>query len=168
MKNKQRQRGFTLIELLVVISIIGLLSSVVIASLNSARIDGRNTARNSIVIQLRNAFNLAYNGSYPNVAVAYPCLTTSCSGGWSSFVADATVDAYLAPYMKKPTDPIDGTRGYGGFILLTPANWTASPPTWPNVYYIDYLLEPGGECPTGSYWGASANYVQCVLRVDIL
>ena len=165
---RHNTRGFTLIELLVVISIIGLLSSVVIASLNSARIDARNTARNSIAIQLRNAFNLAYNGSYPNVAVYYPCLTTVCSGGWSPHVGNATVDAYLSPYMKKPTDPVGGARGYGGYILFTPSNWVGLPPTWPAAYYIDYLLEPGGECPTGSYYDATANYVQCIFRVDIL
>lgn len=39
-----RNRGFTLIELLVVVSIIGLLSSVVLASLNSARIRAQDTA----------------------------------------------------------------------------------------------------------------------------
>lgn len=38
-------RGFTLIELLVVISIIGLLASVVLSSLNSAWVNARDTQR---------------------------------------------------------------------------------------------------------------------------
>src|SRR5690349_13778227 len=60
-------RGFTLIELLVVIAIIGLLSSVVLASLNSARTKARNANRVATVRQIETALALYYstNGYYP-------------------------------------------------------------------------------------------------------
>lgn len=61
------KRGFTLIELLVVIAIIGILSSVVLASLNSARKKGRDARRVADIKQLQLALELSYdaNGSYP-------------------------------------------------------------------------------------------------------
>jgi prepilin-type N-terminal cleavage/methylation domain-containing protein len=61
------EKGFTLIELLVVIAIIGILSSVVLASLNSARKKGRDARRVSDIGQLQLALELYYdaNGSYP-------------------------------------------------------------------------------------------------------
>ena len=61
------KKGFTLIELLVVISIIGLLSSVVLASLNTARAKSRDARRISDIRQIRNALELYKDstGYYP-------------------------------------------------------------------------------------------------------
>ena len=55
---KNSNRGFTLIELLVVISIIGLLSSVVLASLSAARGKARDSARIQAIKQIQLALEL--------------------------------------------------------------------------------------------------------------
>lgn len=63
------RRGFTLIELLVVIAIIGILSSVVLASLNTARAKGADAAIKSNLANLRAQAELSYDtqGNYDNV-----------------------------------------------------------------------------------------------------
>jgi prepilin-type N-terminal cleavage/methylation domain-containing protein len=66
-------RGFTLIELLVVIAIIGILSSVVLASLNTARNKGADAAIKSNLAAARAQAELFYdaNGnSYANLCGA--------------------------------------------------------------------------------------------------
>jgi len=59
---RAKKGGFTLIELLVVIAIIGILSSVVLVSLNSARKKGTDTRVISDVQQTRTALESGYNG----------------------------------------------------------------------------------------------------------
>jgi prepilin-type N-terminal cleavage/methylation domain-containing protein len=59
-------KGFTLIELLVVIAIIGILSSVVLASLNTARNKGADAATKSNLDSLRAQAEIFYDGNTPN------------------------------------------------------------------------------------------------------
>jgi len=65
-KNNFMRKGFILIELLVVIAIIGILSSVVLASLNSARSKGSDAAIKSNVGNARAQAELYYDSLVPS------------------------------------------------------------------------------------------------------
>lgn len=76
--NSSKKRGFTLIELLVVIAIIGVLASIVLASLNSARRKSRDARRITDIKQIQLALELHFDGAgsgqYPAATVG-PCAT---------------------------------------------------------------------------------------------
>ncbi|MDP7368638.1 MAG: type II secretion system protein [Candidatus Pacebacteria bacterium] len=74
---KTENKGFTLIELLVVIAIIGILSSVVLTSLNSARQKSRDAKRIAELRQLQTALQLFYedNQGYPSALTAANLVT---------------------------------------------------------------------------------------------
>ena len=116
--NYKKNKGFTLIELLVVISIISLLSSVVLSSLNTARAKGRDAQRIRDVIEIRNALELYaqdHGGKYPiNLdnaglpTVAFQGTTpgSSLNGGSSSLMQGLVSGGYIS---KVPQDPKGNT-----------------------------------------------------------
>ncbi len=105
------QKGFTLIELLVVISIISLLSSVVLTSLNSARSKSRDIRRISDLREVRNAMFLCYDkiGTY-NVN-GEMLLTSPCyREGFNDSDLAASWTTSCGEFIKTwPTDPSAST-----------------------------------------------------------
>jgi prepilin-type N-terminal cleavage/methylation domain-containing protein len=75
MKTTTNTKGFTLIELLVVVAIIGILATVVLASLSSARDKAKDASIKSILSNMRAQAELQYDGDFDNV-----CDPTSKSG----------------------------------------------------------------------------------------
>lgn len=96
-----RTRGFTLIELLVVIAIIGLLSSVVLASLNTARGKARDAKRMADLDQLQLALEMYYD-----TAGSYPAYSTS--------IVNPDLNPLVPTYIGSlPADPVHtGGTGY--------------------------------------------------------
>ena len=93
----KKTKGFTLIELLVVISIIGLLSSVVLASLNGARNKAKISAFEAELVQFRTVMDLEYStlGNYGALA----------PGTWASTMVDAYAASCATTWSPNSADP---------------------------------------------------------------
>lgn len=80
---KNNKSGFTLIELLVVIAIIGLLSTLSVLALNTARAKARDAKRISDVKQIQTALEMYYNdvNDYPAQASITPGQSIGSSNG---------------------------------------------------------------------------------------
>jgi general secretion pathway protein G len=145
MNNK---KGFTLIELLVVIAIIGLLSTLAVVALGSAREKSRDARRLSDVKQIQTALELFYtdNNVYPSsTAVNLGSAGAACLNA-SGFSPAGCADAYMGLVPEDPgntgvytynavnggasytiTTELEGeVSGLSGNITATPSGLTAS------------------------------------------
>lgn len=129
-------RGFTLIELLVVIAIIGILSSVVLASLNSARVKGRDARRISDVKQLQLALELYYdnNQSYP-----------VGSGAASTTLAALVTNNFISSVPADPTNSGSYVYTYASTDLAGAACSAATCPS----YIVRAAIEGSSAVPAG-------------------
>ena len=137
MRLNKKTKGFTLIELLVVISIIGVLSTVVITSLNEGRARARDAKREQDIISIQNALELYYvdNGRYPINGWA----VSNSSSSWENF------EILLGTSL--PSDPVNES-GYVFNGALTYGYYSAN--TSKYCYGQAYMLVFSKETSNGT------------------
>lgn len=138
-KKSKGKSGFTLIELLVVIAIIGLLASIVLASLNTGRAKARDANRTASIRQVQTALEFYYDTNQAYVTSGDVELVTALSA--------ALTPTYIS---KIPVSPDSGTYRY----------YTAStnPAPWYAIYIpyerksACYVCAGDATCKAGQGW----------------
>lgn len=164
-----KKKGFTLIELLVVISIISLLASVVLASLNTVREHARDSTRITQVREIQKALELYYsdNGNYPHSytlslqydSTAAHTINSTTETDWRAFMES------LKPHINSTVvDPInDSTYNFKYF-----SSYYGPSGQW---YYFTFRLEDPDhsiEDIDGAYsWGCQGYYRDLTWLVEL-
>lgn len=165
----EAKRSFTLIELLVAVSIIGLLASIVLIQLNSARKKARDAQRLSSMQTITKALMLYLDkkGQFPGPTSSYGENESAC-GGWDSSSADNNADGrfFITPLetegiiSKVPLDPLNtGTCGNGlayRYYRYTAGSYGCAAAR--GAYFvlgINHMEARSGRYPTSPGWSCS-------------
>lgn len=100
--------AFTLIELLVVITIIGLLSTTIMVSIQSARVKANNARRVDDFKNIKQALEMYYddNRAYPMTSNTATIRYRSQCATWGSYTEDLVIPGLTPTYMPAlPADP---------------------------------------------------------------
>lgn len=173
-KKYATKTGFTLIELLVVIAIIGVLSGVVLESLNSARTKSRDASRLATVDQINKALELSATGgtnALPSTGGAYVCLglATDTSPNPCGGTINGTINTLLIANLASTAIPRDPQflNGVGTAYLY---NSNLTPPLGVTTgigAYLSWVMEdPTTSCGRGDKATTGvANGSWCFLRI---
>jgi prepilin-type N-terminal cleavage/methylation domain-containing protein len=147
MKSK-RSQGFTLIELLVVIAIIGLLASIILASLTTAQQKGRDARRVGDLHEIGQAMVAADSGSGTTITgcTTAPCRVALLSG------TGLNVSNY--------TDPAGSTTACAkspSLVATCDYSEVVSAPTTQTYEICDYLEAGSGSLGKGSIYVAASS-----------
>ena len=154
---KSNKKGFTLIELLVVIAIIGLLSTLAVVALNSARQKSRDSKRVADVKQIQTALELYFADStngYPslsNQVLGSANFKSLCTSGFSAGGTACTGTTYMGLVPAAPTPYDTAACATANDYVYTGAN---------DAYSITFCL--GGKVGdlTAGVRTATANGIQ--------
>jgi type II secretion system protein G len=119
---KKKSKGFTLIELLVVIAIIGILATIVLVSLNTARQKARDSRRVSDLRQIALALEMYYDDAitYPGDSDNATCddwnaMVTALQGGANPYMATVPVDPTQTQALCNVASPPAGCYMYNAW-----------------------------------------------------
>lgn len=127
---KRFNQGFTLIELLVVIAIIGILSSVVLASLNTARNKGADAAIKSNLANARAEAEIFYDSNSSSYSGVCASSGTNIIGDNLAAVAAITGGTYAVSNTANVSATVPVCHDAAGGWAAASATKTGTPAAW--------------------------------------